>query len=309
MSEFVKASVARLNTETYGATPRTMQVPCDGSVPVAVEYLLPIVDNGRVTGSFGTTQDANEATPDSIKTIRVRNNNSGDVYNIVIPSSSDISAWATACNTCCGSVPDLTTGITITPVINEQRANESTATSGLLFAMPNNPYARNYTVPAISYNNGSVPFAPTAGGYASVSALLAALNSNASVMGTWSAINSNKTLRLVPANNVTSAGVDVDLAAGVFCLDIPVSAATVAVLTMKNDANVDTNITIPSLTLSEANRTGVLAAMRSAYPIGTWDVKTIGGTDYRLQYNGPARPVALKSADLTTSVVFSTGAC
>lgn len=307
---FVKALVFRLNHHTYDAAPREMQVPCEGARPVGIEYWNPSITDGVQNGYY-PTQDATLAQADTIKTIRIRNDISNDTYWLVVDSADGVEKFTDMCNACCGATPDMTTGLSYPVVTNELTiAANADGDSIYTFAVPANPFGADLLIAALSYNGGStVGATPTAGGYATLAALVSWLNTNASVMGTWTAINSNKTVQLVAATGVTSANLDMDLEAAVFCLDLPAVAATVAVLTVEDAAGADQDITLPTLTLSEANRVAVLAELKK-HLIGTTEIVVIGGTDYRIQYTGNMKPVAVKSADLTTTVVaFSSGAC
>lgn len=305
MAEFVKAKVYRHNTQTYN-TPQERQIPCEGAEVGPMEFYNPIKSNGTLIG-YTPTQDSSKLQSDGFTGLRVRTNQN-DLFVVVLPNGSTTETFTDECNACCGATPDLTSGATIPTFVSEQNVNAGSP--NLYFSVPVNPFSRNYLVSRITYNGGTVPFTPNAGGYANVAAVVSALNTSASAMGTWTSVNSGKTIQLVPANGVNTAGMDVNVITASFCLDLPSSPGTIRYLTLKNDSNVDTNVDLGTLTFSEANRTAILSAIQAASPVGTWQIVAIGGTDYRIQYTGTSRPVAVKGTDGTTTVAsFTTGVC
>lgn len=305
MAEFVKAKVYRQNTQTYN-TPQERQIPCEAAEIGPMEYYNPIESNGTLIG-YSPTQDVSKLQTDGFTGLRVRTLQN-DLFVVVLPNGSTPETFTDECNACCGATPDLTSGATIPAFVSEQNVNPGSP--NLYFSAPVNPFTRNLLISRITYNGGTVPFTPNSGGYANIAAVVTALNTGASAMGTWTSVNSGKTIQLVPANGVNTGGMDVNVLNASFCLDLPSSPGTIRYLTVKNDSNVDTNIDLGVLTFSEANRASILAAIQAAFPVGTWTAPAIGGTDYRIQYAGAGRPVSVKGTDGTTTVAsFTSGVC
>src|SRR6478736_7466310 len=117
---FVKALVLRLNHIMYCDQPREMQIPCEGSDVVAVEYWNPSVCDGvqDPNACYTPSQDPAVIQSDTIKTLRIRNYIDNNTYWVIIDLADDESKFTDNCNACCGPTPDMTTGIVIpAPVI------------------------------------------------------------------------------------------------------------------------------------------------------------------------------------------------
>lgn len=307
----VKVAVFQQNMQQYGVTPKIMNITCEDINIHGVEWWLPTIRNGVVQGYDSKIYKPGE-TPaiDSIKTIRVNDKRNLDALWIVIANNHDESLLVTNCNNCCGSNPDLSTDLTVFPApVNETIAcADADGNRTFQAPFPINPFAEKILV-GFTYDGGQTltPAYPAAGNN-DVAATITWLNTNWAAAGTWSAVNSNKTLQLVSAT-ISSAQLTTSLVALKYCIVIPATTLVKEVLTVKDEAGNDVNITIPATVFTEANREGIASVLRTKL-IGTITVSnTTGPTVYRIQYEGHMKPVAVKAADLTGSVAFSAGAC
>lgn len=307
---FVTAAIFRHNSIFYNENTVTKQVPCEGALVVGIEYFNPHIQcEGRQDGYYGV-RDANEAQADSIKTIHVKVGSQH--YYIAINNSDDESLFVNACNACCGATPDISTGVVIaTPVAEQTMTPNAEGEATMTFGIPTNSFGRNILIAALTYNGGqTVGATPNPAGYADADAVAAWLTTNASAIGTWTATTAGTQSYITLVSSTTdSVNLDLNLAEGVYCLNLPAVAATIAQVVIKDNADVDQVIEIPSTTFSEANRQGVLNVLDSVL-LGDLELVEIGSGDWRISYTGQQKLVAVQSEDgTTTNVAFTAGAC
>lgn len=307
----VKIAVFQQNMQQYGVVPKIMNIQCEDTDIIGVEWWLPTISNGIVIGYDTVILQAGDTPPiDAIKTIRLKDKRTTDSLWMVIDNSHDETLLVTNCNACCGASPDLSTDLAAFPApVNEITACIDASLNYTFQApLPINPFSEKILV-SFTHDGGQAlsPVYPAAGNN-DVVATITWLNTNWSAAGTWSAVNSNKTLQLV-STTVQKANIGTSLVALKYCITIPATLLTKQVLTVKDDTLTDTNITIAPIVFTEANREGIATELRK-HLIGTITVSnTTGPTVYHIQYEGHMKPVAVKAADLSAAVNFSVGAC
>lgn len=307
---FVKALVLRLNHIMYCDGPREMQIPCEGSDVEAVEYWNPVICDGRFE-CYSPSQDPATTQADTIKTLRIKNHEDNNTYWVIIDPADDESKFTDNCNACCGATPDMTTGIVIpTPIVEEEGVvNPATGISTFKFPVPANPFTgTDYLISALTYNGGIKPgTAPVTAGYVTVAAVVTWLNTNASMMGNWSAINSDGLIQLVGAAGITKVGFDLSLEDKQYCYDLPVSSPIVMnTLTLSDPAGNDIDIPFGPMLVIEANRVAFLEEMKKLV-IGESTLVAIGGTNWKYQYKGPQKLKSLNDGVLADP--FTVGPC
>lgn len=317
--KYVLATVLAQNGVQFlaalGRTPLKREIDCESVVVRGVEYFIPVKDSGQVQEytrrmdgpGFLTDSVGNPVINDSIKALHLWDAKANNNIWIALDSDQDATTFTNFCNQCCGQGNDFTTGQTApaTPILEDTvcpTPATGTATYNYLAASPANPYGSNIIPTSFTYNGGKpTPVAFTAGGYASVAALVTWANTNLGALGTWSSVNGQLALASTTVKNIH---LELALVPKTYCLTLGALTAT-SLVVRNSDDTADVSIPITPISTDVSNSANVANLVRSLLA-GTVTVVPVSSVDH-VQYIGTQKPV--RFTDGTTSVTFASGAC
>lgn len=299
----VKALVVQIDEQQlYNCGGVTRLIPCGSNMEVLDLYwAVPIINSGLLE-YYRYDLTPSKPSIDSMRTLRVKDNLSGQVYYIGLQDDQTESTYVDACNGCCGTTPDISTGVVVPPIDYEE-APCPTIPSGtpvydFYIPIPANPNSFSYS---LSGTFNSVAGTPTPNAsYANAAAILTWLQANWGAYGTWTLENSNQVLHLSSTTTKT-AYINVELIAQAYCFTYPNSATVVNGIKIGG-----VNVLFPEITFSVANKQALVDAL-TPYLIGTYDTTT--HTEL-LQYTGLQVPdnLTIDGADVA-GTTFTAGIC
>lgn len=285
----VQAVALQINHVIYPECPHTVEVLCEGTQDLGVEWAVPEIDRGMVVG-YQMKMSSTAPTADSVKTSHLFESATNTHYWIVLDASDSDSSteWSRKCNDCCGSTPVMTVVTIPTPISENAPCATVAETSSYThnFPIPANPFSLKFKVASMSYN-GVADATAAAQEFADAAAILTWFQANEAARGTWSLTNSNKTLTLV-STTITSANVDIDLIAQSICYQYPASAVNVDAIDIGGVVTPLAN----TINFSKANPDVLIAAIQGFFPVGSF-TKVVDGSDLYLNYTGTMNPVEL----------------
>lgn len=155
---------------------------------VGEEYFAPRVNRGVVEDYWGVDGSVDDMPADAVRTVRLHNSLTGSTI-WVLGTRED---WATAANSCCGAVPTLPEVTIADPIETERPCGiaDVTLTPFVYTYTDSVPEAiiANQKITAEAEADGIALPALSAGGYATVAALLAAIQTAWAAYGTFSAV-------------------------------------------------------------------------------------------------------------------------
>jgi hypothetical protein len=299
---FVKALVVQINEQQLFASGGVKRnIPCGPMTEVLDLYwAYPITSNG-ILQYYWYQIGGSRPTVDAVNVLRVKDNSSGQTYFIALQDSQNAGTFTSACNGCCGSTPDISTGVVIPPIDAEICiCPDVTTTDTYTFKAPIPANPNSLTLSLVgSFNNAAGTPAPNAS-YADAAAILTWVQANWSAYGTWSLQATNTLLQLV-TTTVTCANIDIELIPAVYCFTYPAASTTVDGIKIGGSI-----VTFPAITFTNATPQALVDAI-SPYLIGTLDSTSIAG---KLQYTGLQVPdnLTYQGSDVANTS-FTGGAC
>lgn len=309
--------VIQMNEISYGACPRTENIPCEGTQIQGLWWAEPTVYGGAVNGYKILKGDSrtNYAKPstDSIRVIRVYNIVNDYTYYLAVADGDTESVFVDRCNACCGTTPVMPTVTIPAPIIEDAPCPDvpnGTPTYTFNFAIPANPNSLKLALDNFTFNGVAgtpTPVAPPTG-YVSAATILTWVQANWGAYGTWSLQNTSKDLRLV-STSTESAGGTIDLIAASYCFQIPGTATETNGITIGA-----TNVSFPNIFFddtTEPNRNAIINAIAPYFANGYDDLSIVEDTgDFFVKYTGLQLPVHLLLDGSTVSgTTFATGTC
>lgn len=107
MANQVLVQLLRKNSYDYNCLHQE-SINCENAVSEGVYWRIPTSKNGIHTG-FVFRMSATKPTPDSVKSIRVRDRSSGVVYYVAIADNGNDQLFTNACNACCDDLEPMAT--------------------------------------------------------------------------------------------------------------------------------------------------------------------------------------------------------
>lgn len=305
MIQFVKGVLFQKNQVPLWQCPKAANIPCTNIDVRGVEWWIPKISGGRLVGydRFLGNSAANSARPqsDAIKTLRIVNLENNDTLWVVIDTNDDDTLFVSNCNGCCGSTPVMPTVTLPAAIVEECICKDDNGNYVFDFPLPQNLNALNYTILGATVN-GTALSALSGSGYSSAAALLSAVSSAYSAVGTWTLTNTSKTLHLV-STTAACVNVAVTLVAKSYCLTLPVSGSPAQVNGIKIGT---TLVPFPAFGISADNPQDLINAI-SQYLIGTVVATNAGA---KIQYTGTQVPVDIEYNGVAVSgMTFASGVC
>lgn len=315
---FVKSTqVIQVNEISYGACPRTENIPCEGTQMQGLWWAEPTTIGGAVNGYKIVKGDARDnyakPTTDSIRVQRVFNTVNNYTYWLAVDDAAEESLFVDRCNACCGATPVMPTVTIPAPIVEQMpcpNVPNGTPTYTFEFAIPANPNTLKIALNNFTFNAVAGTPTPTAPptGYASAAAILTWVQANWAAYGTWSLVNSSKELQLVSTTTV-SAGGTIDLIAKSYCFQIPGTSTETNGITIGS-----TDVDFPNIffdNTSAPNRNAIVNAIAPFFANGADDLSIVfSSPNYFVKYTGLQLPVHLLLDGATISgTTFATGTC
>lgn len=289
-----------MNHITLVDCPQTKLIPCENVDPIGLEWLVPDKRDGFLEGynkSLNTVADKPSA--DSIRVFHVYDKASRNHYYIAVDDAFVMDDFRDLCNACCGENPEF--ALVNLPELDLSYSVEDTDNDGdfeFIFPVPYNPNGLDLDI-ASSYFDG-VAGTPSGGPFANAAALLTWLQANEAAQGTWSLINSNKSVKLV-STTVESAALDIDVVAESYCFTVPNAG------TMVDGIKIGGNISLfPGGAIDANNKALLVNTIKDILP-GVYDDDTHAE---KIQYTGTDVPqnLTLDGADVANTT-FVAGVC
>lgn len=305
MIQFVKGTLFQKNQVPLWQCPKAANIPCTSIDIRGVEWFIPVVSGGRLTGytRYLGNSAANSARPqaDAVKTLRVVNNENNDTLWIVINVDDDDTSFAANCNGCCGPTPVMAAVTIPTPIVEECGCKDAAGNYVWDFPLPSNPNSLRLNIIGATVN-GVALTALSGSGYANAAALLTAVQSTYSAVGTWSLTNTSTILHLV-STTAACVNIPVSLIAKSYCLTLPASGSPVQVNQIKIGS---TLVPFPQFGISADNPQDLINAI-SPYLVGTIIATNAGA---KIQFTGNQVPVDIEiNGVLAGSMTFAAGVC
>lgn len=188
MANSVVGKAFRVNELDYFNCPKDIAVNCTNAVTQGTEWFIPTVANGVLKG-YSRRKSSTKPTPDSVKTVRVKDFESGNIYWLLIADNGTEALFNDHCAACCDNqtpMPDVTVPA---PLIEEPgccEAPQPVSCNYNYFAIaPALPVGAAYSLNASKNGTPLTPAAPGAG-FASLAALVSWANTNWAAFGTFS---------------------------------------------------------------------------------------------------------------------------
>lgn len=167
-----------------GGYGKTLPIPCGTAAITGVDQWATPIKTPYFQGFQYTISDT-QPTYDSLPCFKVTNTITNDWYMVL----GNNAAYAAACNACCDTSP--APSLVYTPLIDIPSCQETCTTDGTnydaFFAVPAEAMlGSGKYVARVELNGGVVVQQTFAAGSASIAALVAYLNANATSVGTWS---------------------------------------------------------------------------------------------------------------------------
>ena len=292
--------------------PVSVQLPCASIQPQGTAWLVPIVNSGGILIGYNINHDTAKPTPDSVNTVRLWDKERNVTYWAAIDDADDETVFIDRCNACCGATPVMPTVTIPAPITEDCPCADSDGNYTFFFPVPDNPNTLDFLITNGTFNGVAGTPTPAAGGYANIAAVLTFLQTAVTgwaAYGTWSLVNSNKTIKLVSATT-ECANVVLGLEEASYCFEIPGTATPVNGI--KIGAGTPVNTEFPQISFDDttaARRQAIIDAIQPFLPQGTLEIVDDSGT-YYLKYTGISLPVnlTLDGSDVA-GTTFSTGAC
>lgn len=288
------------------------QISCKDTQFRNVAWLTPNGVDGAVKGYTRDLQDT-APSPDSLKVLELEDKVTHNVFSVAVTSGITGADFATKCNECCGATPSFDKPAIPIPIIEETPCPDIPAGTPLYpfeFAYPQNPHNLKYLLQG-SFNGQYATPVPNPAGYANIAAVLAFAQAadpsgwaNYAAGGAWSNIPApvdGVAILKLTSTATQSAIVNISLLAASYCLDIPVSDATIDSIVVDGQT-----INFPPVTLSRTSPQAAFNAIRP-YLTGTFDTVPSGGHN-KFQYTGLQLPTDLKNG-VTVVASFGAGLC
>ena len=191
----VQGKAFKVNELDYYKCPKDVAISCGNAVTQGTEWFIPTIVGGILKG-YSRRKSSTKPTPDSVKTVRVKDFENGSVYWLLIADNATEAAYNDKCAACCDAVTPMAAVTVPEPLIEESAC----------IVVPS-PETGTYTYTAIAaalgagekYNaSGSkngVRFTPSlsAAGYTSLAALKSAMNTAWSAFGTFDVVGQEVT--------------------------------------------------------------------------------------------------------------------
>ncbi len=302
--KFVTAKLFQKNGIPLYVSPKTEQIPCDSISVEGVEWWVPTLSSGRLTGYrrwIGNSPGGSALPqPDAVKTLRVRNHDTMETYWILIETTDDDTSFTANCNGCCGTTPVMATVTIPAPIVENCICADADGNYVHNFPIPANPNSLKYLVLTPSFN-GVFGASLSGSGYTTPGNLLTAAAAAYAAEGTWSLAASNTILRLT-STTTSCAGLQVTLLTASYCLTLPVSSTPV------NGIKFGTTVySFGTFSVSQTLNQQALINAISQYLIGTI---VLASSDTKIQYTGLQVPVAITfDGSNVSGMTFAAGVC
>ena len=204
MSKKISVPVRKFNHVVFAVACKR-EICCDFKLVKQV-WSTPVINASGVVVSYNEITAGADATgkptTDSVKIAKVQS--CGDIVEVVLADTEDVSSLKAACNICCGD-PEVVFAATIPAVISEVTPCVNASGNRVVSI----PYRDgNALVLAGTFNQVAGTPSPSAN-YASGAAIATWATTNWSAYGTWVDDATNKVLTLTLATGVNSAGVTI----------------------------------------------------------------------------------------------------
>ena len=181
----------RINEFDFFNCPKDVAVPCGSLHVQGVVWFIPTQSNGAQTG-YQQRRSQTKPTPDSVKTVRVKDQVSGSTYWLLINDNENESIITDTCAECCGAVTPLPNVIIPTIIIEEVGCPEIVSSVETYNYLSIAPVSSRYR--AVGSKNG-VAFTPAqpGAGFATLAALVVWADANWSAYGDFSVVGQTVT--------------------------------------------------------------------------------------------------------------------
>lgn len=303
--QFVKAVAVMIGGNVFAECPQAVQIECDNSKVEGTAWLVPVVRMGRVI-SYDVSLAASKPSPDSIHCVRIKDRLKEQTYFIVIADNADESVFIDQCNACCGDTPAMPYVSIPVAYAEESPCPDADGYYEFLIPMPSNPNSLKYLLPLGVFNGAAASVTPSGSGYASTAALLTFLNTATTGWGdygTWSYLNSNKTLKL-RSNVVKTAAVQVSLLTVSYCMQVQAADKIANGILIGG-----VQVAMDQITFKDTTAQVLVDAIKK-FLVGTVEIVNDSGNTF-VKYTGVQVPAKLQynEADISGVNAFTTGAC
>jgi hypothetical protein len=161
MSNSVLAQVTRKNSYDYDCVHQE-SILCEKAVSEGAYWRIPTVKAGVHTG-FIYRRSETKPTPDSVRTLRISDRASNQVYYVAIADNASLQIFDNACNACCDTVAPLPTVVLPTIIIEEQGCADASGNFSYFANVPATVPAGNVYKLAGVVNGANLPAAPPEG--------------------------------------------------------------------------------------------------------------------------------------------------
>lgn len=207
-SNYVPVKAIQVGIMSYHGCPKDVSINCEASSIRGTVWFVPNIKNGVFTG-YNRVRSSTKPTTDSVKTVEVKDNNTGLVTWVLINDNQTETELTERCAACCGDVT-ATDAVTIPAVIIEEAAccevPEQACEYNFLSPVAALPVGKAYSASGSKEGVAFTPAVPAAG-FASLALLVAWANTNWVAYGTFSV--SGQTVKLVTNYSVGSLNVTI----------------------------------------------------------------------------------------------------
>jgi hypothetical protein len=279
-------------------------IPCQDVQTRGVEWAVPVVRNGVLTG-YEMRRQPTKPQPDAIKTVKVvAHGTTEDVFNVYIGDNGTEQEFVDKCNGCCADDPNLPTGAYPTPIVEMCQCKDAAGNYTHHFHLPDNPNGLLYGMTG-SVNGAYLAPYPGNATDDTPAEVLAWVQANWGAAGVWSLQSGNKMLRLV-SPTAECAGLQIRLKPTFHCLVLPAVATVADSVTIGGEVVPIT----PGTVVSRDNPWPLLQELQRRLQ-GAVTVRVpaaVGSQFSHIEYEGLQLPTAIKDGS-TTVATFAAGAC
>lgn len=161
MANSVLAQIIRRNAFDYECLHQE-SILCENAVVEGIYWRIPIVSKGVLVG-YNFRASATKPTPDSIKTIRVRDKVNSLTFYVAIADNGTAELFTDACNACCDEVAPLATVAFPDILIEEQGCIDDDGNYSYFATVLTPPPAGAVYKLSGSVNGAALPAAPAEG--------------------------------------------------------------------------------------------------------------------------------------------------
>lgn len=194
MSNTVTGKAFKVNEQDYFKCPKDVAINCENATSQGTEWFVPTVSGGIHTG-YSKRRGSTKPTPDSVKTVRVKDNLSGSIYWLLIADDATEAVYTDICGGCCDDDNALP-AVTVPTVLLEEDGCVAEEGDDYVYFDIAQDLGDDQQYSAEGSKNGTAftPAAPTTpgGGFGSLGAFVTWANTNWAAFGTFANPSGNK---------------------------------------------------------------------------------------------------------------------